>query len=435
MAELSGIQLGTGFVLQAEKPLDLRQQYDTIELMRSMPDSSLYEGIVAYVLETGKFYRFSITNDRDIIYGRWREYSEDGSALLRSRLSIVESADTGFAKTYEFYQGPVNYNEADDTYDYSEATKIGTVGIPLDLVISAGYLANIYKDDTLGYAYYYEYNNPTNRKVELDWDKYKFEKYLLSLHIANSDGSKIEIPLSTITPDPYKPGDNIVVDDDNTISAVGFLKQTDNFLGLKPGLYQYIGDDELLVYGGVYNVTDTDVELLFPKEINPCPEQYIHETYEIRTVTAESYFFDFTECVNWDDLLNFGCPQKMEITEEEYNLYRTLYDQDANQLNYSVADSDKIHIIDDSQAILLSNIHGDTAFPNDLIVTFKLLNNVDGEYVETSAVISCYVDPKMTSEEISDEVTFEEKFEEMDKKIELAMDDRISDDDIIELFR
>ncbi len=83
-----GIQLSTGFDLNAKAPLDNREWFETIEERNSLPDINLYEGLKCFVNSTKKNYQY--------INGEWTEYgggSGDGGTNeeLEERVDNIEN--------------------------------------------------------------------------------------------------------------------------------------------------------------------------------------------------------------------------------------------------------------------------------------------------------------------------------------------------------
>lgn len=262
--QLNGIQLGTNFLLQSEKPLDARQFYNTIEEMVGMEDTSLYEGITAYVKETDCTYQFKSSNEVDPETGKWRLFGA-GESESKSKLTIIEGSTSSsaykfndnvltaaqyntlikdgtltvgsviyaytpatetdgatvnakftvdgvevvpeevegskeFAKVYEFYQGALE-NDAEGNPIADEKKLVGKVNIPLDMVVSKGYYADVVVDKDAGTAVYYPENDSTAEAIELDYVKFGSEKGVIVLEIANKEDDKIIIPVSDLKND------------------------------------------------------------------------------------------------------------------------------------------------------------------------------------------------------------------------------------------
>ena len=69
------ISIGDNFSYNAAKPLDSRLLVNTVAEMKAKPESSLYDGLIAYCKENEKSYQWKSTNTVDEVLGKWREYS------------------------------------------------------------------------------------------------------------------------------------------------------------------------------------------------------------------------------------------------------------------------------------------------------------------------------------------------------------------------
>ena len=74
------IAIADNFQYRGTKPLDGRIMYSTVANMVAVPDSSLYDGCMAYVTATKKNYQYDSSNTVDETLGKWREYSGGGSS-------------------------------------------------------------------------------------------------------------------------------------------------------------------------------------------------------------------------------------------------------------------------------------------------------------------------------------------------------------------
>lgn len=74
-----GIAVADNFNLQSKKPLDNRNQFATLALMKAVTDANIYEGCEAYCVETDKYYKFLSSNTVDASTGKWRERESGGS--------------------------------------------------------------------------------------------------------------------------------------------------------------------------------------------------------------------------------------------------------------------------------------------------------------------------------------------------------------------
>ena len=73
------IQVADNFQYLGQKPLDARVKYATVADMAAVAASSLYDGIMAYVVATEKNYQWKSTNPVDQTLGKWREFESGGS--------------------------------------------------------------------------------------------------------------------------------------------------------------------------------------------------------------------------------------------------------------------------------------------------------------------------------------------------------------------
>lgn len=81
------IIVADNFQYLAQKPLDGRLKYDTVADMVAMSGSSLYDGTLAYVKATQKYYSYDSTNESDSTLGKWRELSTGATITVDSVLS------------------------------------------------------------------------------------------------------------------------------------------------------------------------------------------------------------------------------------------------------------------------------------------------------------------------------------------------------------
>lgn len=69
------LTIGDNFSYQARKPLDERLTFTTLSGMANLPDSVLYNGLLAFNAETENFYVFNSNNSSDATLGKWREFT------------------------------------------------------------------------------------------------------------------------------------------------------------------------------------------------------------------------------------------------------------------------------------------------------------------------------------------------------------------------
>ena len=102
------IQVADNFSYLGEKPLDARLKYDSVATMKAMATASLYDGCLAYVVATKKYYTFDSSNDVDETLGKWRELETGGGSGIDNVVEgYLNPSDGGF---YE------NYNPSTQTY-------------------------------------------------------------------------------------------------------------------------------------------------------------------------------------------------------------------------------------------------------------------------------------------------------------------------------
>ena len=103
------MQIADNFSYQGTKPLDARVKYATVADMAAVAASSLYDGIMAYVVATEKNYQWKSTNTVDPTLGKWRELesggaSADGKAESSAIAPVFDDTETyaaGDRVTYE----------------------------------------------------------------------------------------------------------------------------------------------------------------------------------------------------------------------------------------------------------------------------------------------------------------------------------------------
>ena len=71
------IQINNNFDYKGNQPNFERDQFETLELMRSADERSLDNGHISYCIETGKHYVFNENNDIDVETGKWRLLTEN----------------------------------------------------------------------------------------------------------------------------------------------------------------------------------------------------------------------------------------------------------------------------------------------------------------------------------------------------------------------
>lgn len=69
------IQVADNFSYQGAKPLDARLKYNTVADMVAVGVSTLYDGVLAYVVATKTYYTYDSNNTIDATLGKWREFN------------------------------------------------------------------------------------------------------------------------------------------------------------------------------------------------------------------------------------------------------------------------------------------------------------------------------------------------------------------------
>lgn len=73
------ISVADNFSYKGAKPLDARFQFSTVADMKTATESDLYNGCLAYVTATKKYYSYDSTNTSSADTGKWVELSSGGS--------------------------------------------------------------------------------------------------------------------------------------------------------------------------------------------------------------------------------------------------------------------------------------------------------------------------------------------------------------------
>lgn len=87
------LTIADNFDYKGKKPLDVRQEFATLDLMRSYPDYNLPDGFVTYCTETGVHYKFNAANEVDESTGKWRVFAGGGGAANLNDLFDVDGFD------------------------------------------------------------------------------------------------------------------------------------------------------------------------------------------------------------------------------------------------------------------------------------------------------------------------------------------------------
>lgn len=124
-----GISVADNFSYQGSKPLDSRIKYDSVASMKAAIADTLYDGCLAYVTATQKYYTYDSTNETDPTTGKWRELETGNiqvdvlptatSALVGTIYQYIGATGDGLTNGY-FYKC-VSDGEATPTYSWVES--------------------------------------------------------------------------------------------------------------------------------------------------------------------------------------------------------------------------------------------------------------------------------------------------------------------------
>ena len=126
------IQIGTNFEYKGESPNFERDQFKTLELMRSADERSLDEGHISYCIETGKHYVFNKNNAIDVETGKWRLLTENPENLksalnlkadkseLDTKVDKVEGKSLISDTEIDRLKNVINYDDTDVKADITD---------------------------------------------------------------------------------------------------------------------------------------------------------------------------------------------------------------------------------------------------------------------------------------------------------------------------
>lgn len=106
------ISVADNFSYQGTKPLDARVKYASVSEMKNVSAATLYDGILAYVTGTKKYYTYDSTNETDPDTGKWREFESGGGSGGEGGHTIEDYEGTALTQrdTLKF----------DDSFDISD---------------------------------------------------------------------------------------------------------------------------------------------------------------------------------------------------------------------------------------------------------------------------------------------------------------------------
>ena len=98
------ISVADNFSYQGAKPLDARFQFSSVANMKAAAEATLYNGCLAYVTATKKYYTYDSSNSVDSTTGRWREFSS-GGGTDENAYHTGDTAETSLADAdyFPFY--------------------------------------------------------------------------------------------------------------------------------------------------------------------------------------------------------------------------------------------------------------------------------------------------------------------------------------------
>lgn len=101
------LQIGDNFQYQGQKPNFVRDEFETLALMKAFPETSLNEGHLSFCKETSLVYKFLSTNTVDDSTGKWRIFEGVQSDMVRT-IVVTESAPSKQDNILYFEYEPAN---------------------------------------------------------------------------------------------------------------------------------------------------------------------------------------------------------------------------------------------------------------------------------------------------------------------------------------
>ena len=101
------LQIGDNFQYQGQKPNFVRDEFETLALMKAFPETSLNEGHLSFCKETSLVYKFLSTNTVDDSTGKWRIFEGVQSDMVRT-IVVTESAPSKQDNILYFEYEPVS---------------------------------------------------------------------------------------------------------------------------------------------------------------------------------------------------------------------------------------------------------------------------------------------------------------------------------------
>lgn len=101
------LQIGDNFQYQGQKPNFVRDEFETLALMKAFPETSLNEGHLSFCKETSLVYKFLSTNTVDDSTGKWRIFEGVQSDMVRT-IVVTEFAPSKQDNILYFEYEPAN---------------------------------------------------------------------------------------------------------------------------------------------------------------------------------------------------------------------------------------------------------------------------------------------------------------------------------------
>lgn len=125
------LTLGDNFSYGGSKPLDARLTYATLAEMKAVPDSTMYNGCMAYCVATDKTYQWKSSNTVDPDTGRWREFQTGSTIVVDDEISSSSKNPVQNKVIKNALDGKVNTvnGKGLSTNDYTTAEKTKLAGL------------------------------------------------------------------------------------------------------------------------------------------------------------------------------------------------------------------------------------------------------------------------------------------------------------------
>ena len=129
------ISVADNFSYQGSKPLDSRIKYDSVANMKAAVVDTLYDGCLAYVTTTQKYYTYDSTNETDPTTGKWRELQTGGggttvvpnpSGTATAELSKLQIESVIYSIVTKAVDDLTNYYTKTNTYTKTEVDTIAS---------------------------------------------------------------------------------------------------------------------------------------------------------------------------------------------------------------------------------------------------------------------------------------------------------------------